>query len=57
MRNRNLEFAKINAAMDAILCADPKAVREVMDREKSENAEKRKAKKSSASGRASTAKD
>lgn len=52
------EFAQFNQAMETILRADPKAVKEAMEREKQENAEKRKAKQhSSASGRVASEKD
>jgi len=51
------EYEDFNAAMDAILKADPKAVKEQMEADKKANAEKRKTKKSSASGRASNGKD
>jgi hypothetical protein len=51
---RNPEFENFNSAMDSLLRADPKAVKEEMEAEKLANAKKRKAKKkSSASGRAS----
>jgi hypothetical protein len=50
------EYSAFNKAMDAILRADPQQVKDEMEREKQENAAKRKAKKSSASGRASRAK-
>ena len=51
------EYRNFEIAMDAILRADPKAVKAEMEREKQENAEKRKAKKSSASHRAASDKD
>ncbi len=52
------EFSQFDNAMKTILRADPKAVKEAMEREKRENVEKRKAmKKPSASGRASGDKD
>ena len=54
--NLSKELQNFNAAMGAILRADPKAVREQMDAQKRLNAEKRKAKKASASVRASNAK-
>jgi hypothetical protein len=38
------EFEKFDDAMKTILRADPKTVREAMEREKQENAQKRKAK-------------
>lgn len=57
MTKNNAEFEKFNTAMDTILKADPKAVKEQMEAEKKANAEKRKTKKSSASGRASSEKD
>jgi hypothetical protein len=47
------EFMEFNKAVDAILRADPKAVREAIEKGKQANAEKRKAKKSSASAHAS----
>lgn len=51
------EKEKFERAMETILRADPKAVKEAMEREKLENAEKRKAKnKPSALGRASSGK-
>lgn len=51
------EFQEFNTAMDTILRADPKAVKDAMEREKHENAQKRKAKKKpSALGRADTGK-
>jgi hypothetical protein len=54
----NPEFQRFNSAMDTILRADPKAVKEAMEAEKRANAEKRKAKKKpSASGRAVSGKD
>lgn len=50
------ERSRFEDAMASILRADPKAVRAEMEREKQQNAEKRKAKKKpSASGRASGA--
>lgn len=57
MTKRNAEFQNFNSAMDTILKADPKAVKEQMEAEKKANAEKRKTKKSSASGHASNGKD
>ena len=54
----NKEFSKFNQAMETILRADPKAVREAMQRERQENAERRKAKKKpSAAGRVASEKD
>jgi len=53
----NDEYDNFNTAMDTILKADPKAVKEQMEAEKKANTEKRKTKKSSASGRASNGKD
>ena len=54
----NTEFDKFDEGMRTILRADPKAVKEAMERDKRENAEKRKAKKPpSASVPASSAKD
>jgi hypothetical protein len=41
---RNPEYKKFNKAMDTILRADPKAVKEAMEADKQANAEKRKAK-------------
>jgi hypothetical protein len=38
------EFSRFNAAMNTILRADPKAVKEAMEREKQENAAMREAK-------------
>ena len=57
MTKRNAEFQNFNSAMDTILKADPKAVKEQMEAEKKANAEKRKTKKSSASGHTSNGKD
>jgi hypothetical protein len=57
MSKKISEIERFEKAMDAILRADPKAVKEAMEAEKQANAEKRKAKKSSASARASRAKD
>ena len=57
MTKKASEFDSFNSAMDTILKADPKAVKEQMEAEKKANAEKRKTKKSSASGRASSGKD
>lgn len=55
---RSLELENFNSAMDSLLRADPKAVREEMEAEKRANAKKRKTKrKPPASGRASTATD
>ena len=52
------EFKNFDAAMSAILRADPKAVKEAMEAEKRANAESRKAKKApSASVHASREKD
>lgn len=66
----NQEFDNFNSAMQTILRADPKAVKEAMEREKQENAAMREAKGeqkrgrkpkaksiASSSGRASRAKD
>ncbi len=53
---QNPEYDAFNNAMDTILRADPKAVKEAMEAEKKANAEKRKA-KPSALGRASSDKD
>ncbi len=39
------EFTAFNKAMDSILRADPKAVKEAMEQEKQTNTEKREAKK------------
>ncbi len=39
------EFTAFDSAMDAILHADPKAVKQTMEAEKKANAEKRKEKK------------
>lgn len=41
---KDREFEKFDNAMQIILRANPKAVKEAMEREKRENAEKRKAK-------------
>jgi hypothetical protein len=55
---KNPEYDNFNSAMDTILRADPKAVKEAMEPEKQANAEKRKTKqKPSASGRASSGRD
>ena len=48
------EFTQFDKAMGTILRADPKAVKAAMEAEKQANAEKRKAKKSSSSGRAAS---
>jgi hypothetical protein len=53
----NPQFSVFDEAMDTILRADPKAVKEAMEAEKKANAEKRKAKNPSASGRVSSDKD
>ena len=42
---RTEEFERFDQAMSTILRADPKAVKEAMECERKENAEKRKAKK------------
>jgi protein subunit release factor B len=52
-KEANSEFQNFNSAMSKILRADPKAVKEAMEKQQQENAEKRKAKKSSALGHAS----
>lgn len=58
MINKTSEFKTFNEAMDTILRADPKAVKEAMGAEKRANAEKRKAKKKpSASRRAASGRD
>ena len=54
---QNQDFQTFNQAMTTILRADPKAVKAAMEAEKKANAEKRKAKKPSASAPASTGKD
>ena len=51
------EYQTFNKAMGTILRADPTAVKEALEAEKQANAEKRKAKKSSASDRDSGGKD
>jgi hypothetical protein len=51
------EYDTFNRAMDTILKADPKVVKQAMEAEKKANAEKRKAKKPSASGHASSDRD
>lgn len=56
-RKPSTEFEQFDSAMDTILKADPKAVKEAMKTEKKANAEKRKTKKSFASGHASNEKD
>jgi hypothetical protein len=54
---KSREYSTFNRAMDSILHADPKAVRDAMDAEKRENAAKRKAKKTpSAPGPGASAK-
>lgn len=53
---RSEEYQKFDKAMDAILRADPKVVKEAMEAEKKANAKKRKA-KPSASGHVSSGKD
>lgn len=50
------EFQEFNSAMDTILKADPKAVKDAMEAEKQERENQRKAKRSSAD-HASTGKD
>jgi hypothetical protein len=55
--SKKREIDRFNDAMDTILRADPKAVKEAMEAEKEANAQKRKAKKPSASDRASGGKD
>lgn len=45
MTQRNEEFLKFNAAMDTILKADPKVVKEAMETDKEARAEQRKRKK------------
>jgi hypothetical protein len=58
LKSHKSELDNFNSAMDTILKADPKAVKEAMEAEKRENAEKRKAKKQpSASGRVLGGKD
>lgn len=44
MPKSSKEYQTFNKTMDTILRADPKAVKEEMEREKQQNAEKRKAK-------------
>jgi hypothetical protein len=56
MKN-NSEYDNFSAAMDKLLKADPKVVKEAMEANKKERSKKRKAKKSSALARASRAKD
>jgi hypothetical protein len=51
------EFKKFDETMETILRADPKAVKEAMEAEKKANEKKRKAKKSSASGRVASEED
>jgi hypothetical protein len=50
------EYRTFNKAMDTILKADPKAVKDAMEAEKQEREDQRKAKRSSAD-HASTGKD
>ena len=50
------EYDNFNKAMDTILKADPKAVKDAMEAEKQEREDQRKAKRASAD-RASTGKD
>jgi hypothetical protein len=58
MKKAMKEFEQFNEAMNTILRADPKVVKEAMEREKHENAKKRKTKKeSSALDRVSSDKD
>jgi hypothetical protein len=45
MARRTNEYSTFNKAMNAILRADPKAVKEAMEADKQANAEKRKAKR------------
>ncbi|TCK75262.1 hypothetical protein [Acidipila rosea] len=54
---KSKEFEQFDDAMNSILRADPKVVKEAMEAEKKANAEKRKAKKPSTAGRALGAKD
>jgi hypothetical protein len=57
MSKANAEFSKFNAAMGAILRADPAKVKAEMEADKAANAEKRKTKKRpSALGRVSSGK-
>jgi hypothetical protein len=56
MKSRS-EYDTFNVAMDKLLKADPKAIKDQMEEEKKDREKKRKAKKSSASARASRAKD
>jgi hypothetical protein len=51
------QYDSFNSAMGKILRADPKAVKEAMEREKQQNAEKRKTRNSSASDHVSDDKD
>jgi hypothetical protein len=58
MKKAMKELEQFNEAMNTILRADPKVVKEAMEREKHENAKKRKTKKqSSALDRVSSDKD
>ena len=52
----NQEFNKFNTAMDTILKANPQAVKDAMEKDKTNRARKRKAKRASAD-RASNDKD
>ena len=55
---RSVDYKAFDAAMEKILRADPKAVKEAMEAEKQANAKKRKTReKPSASGPASSGKD
>ena len=54
---KSKEYQKFDQTMNTILRADPKAVKSAMEAEKKANVEKRKAKKPSASGPASSGKD
>lgn len=56
MSKSNTEFEKFNSAMVTILKADPKAVKEAMEREKQENAEIREARGERKRGRKPKAK-
>lgn len=47
MRKRSSEFEDFNAAMDAILKADPKIIKEQMEQDARDRAKARKAKRAS----------
>lgn len=44
MHEDNVEYQRFNAAMDSLLKADPKVVKEIMEQEKRERAKEQKSK-------------